>query len=161
MSFTVLPKAKVEALISAAQNLQQLMNDGIIGNAFCGEGPEHVHDAVTAFDRLNTAATDLASEAKIASPFIRYRREILGEYETAGRLRALVLNLYGGAEANLSLLFWHADERHTRIALECIVSYSQYGENDTFFMSLAQELIEKLTADTALIANGLAGEVAA
>ena len=85
----------------------------------------------------------------------------LGDYETAGRLRALVLNLYGGAEANLSLLFWHADERHTRIALECIVSYSQYGENDTFFMSLAQEIVEKRQADAERIAEGQIGGEAA
>lgn len=160
MSFIVLPKSKVSDLVTAANHLQKLMNDGIVGNAFCGEGPEHVHETVTAFDRLNAASTELAAESKIASPFVRYRREILGQYETAGRLRALVLNLYGGAEVNLSHLFWHADEQHTRIALECIVSYTQYGENDTFFMTLASEIMEKLAADTEAIANGLMGDAA-
>lgn len=160
MNYNVLPKHKVDALITAAGVIQQQMNDGIIGNAFCGDNPDHVQDAVTAFDRLNAAAIDLAGESKIASPFVRYRREILGQYETAGRLRNLVLNLYGGAECNLSQLFWHADQLHTRIALECIVSYTQYGENDTFFMTLASEIMDMLAADALKIANGLS-EVAA
>lgn len=153
MTHIVLPKAPVQALIGAAQGIQQLMNDDVLGNAFCGDDPEHINAAVGALDRLNEACTRLAGENKIASPFIRYRREILGEYETAGRLRALVLNLWGGAPCNLSALFWNADERHARIALECIASYSQYGENDTFFMSLAAEIAEAQ--------NDLLSEVAA
>lgn len=142
MHYTVLPKQSVSALVTAAQMIQQAMDDGIIGNAFCGDNPDHVQDAVTAFDRLNAAATELASESKIASPFIRYRREILAQGDTAERLRNLTLNLWGGSQVNLSQLFWHADEHHTRIALECIASYSQYGENDTFFMTLAGEIAE-------------------
>jgi hypothetical protein len=144
MSLTVLPTTPVQGLIHAAQHIQRLMNDGIIGAAFCGEEPQHVQETVAAFDRLNEAASTLQTESKIASPFIRFRREILGDYETAEQLRDLVIHLYSGGTtpANLARLLQHADERHQRIAMECIASYAQYGENDTFFMSLAAEIAE-------------------
>lgn len=160
MQLTVLPKIKVDALITAAQVIQQKMNDGIIGNAFCGENPDHVQTAIDAFDRLNAAATDLAGESKLASPFIRYRRAILADDTSAGYLRELVIALYCNAHVNLSTLFKEADDHHARIAIECIASYSQYGENDTFFMSLATELFEALVDCAELISNGLKGEAA-
>ena len=160
MTHIVLPKAPVQALIGAAQVIQQLMNDGVLGNAFCGDNPDHIQDAVTAFDRLNAAATELASETKIASPFVRYRREILADNETAGHLRALVLALYTDSHVDLSTLLSEADDHHVRIALECIASYSQYGEIDTFFMSLAAELFESIVSTAEAIANGLSGVAA-
>lgn len=149
MSLTITDKNHLRALIEAARNIQNLMNDGTITAAFDAGNDEQVHTTVSAFDHLTACAARIAAQDKTASPFVRYRREILGHYETAGRLRALVLNLYGGAECNLSQLFSHADEHHTRIALECIASYTQYGENDTFFMSLASEIIDAMpTAET-------------
>lgn len=160
MNYTVLPKSKVDSLIQAAQVIQQQMTDGIIGNAFCGNNPDHIQDAVTAFDRLNAAATELASENKIASPFIRYRREILANNDTAGHLRALVLALYTDSHVDLSTLLSEADDHHVRIALECIASYSQYGQVDTFFMSLAAELFESIVSTAETIANGLSGVAA-
>lgn len=160
MSLTIIDKTHLRALIEAARNIQNLMNDGTITAAFDTGNDEQIHTTVSAFDNLTNCAARVSEQDKTASPFVRYRREILGHYETAGRLRALVLNLYGGAECNLSHLFWHADEHHTRIALECIASYTQYGENDTFFMSLASELMEKLAADAEVVANGLMGDAA-
>jgi hypothetical protein len=160
MSLTIIDKTHLRALIEAARNIQNLMNDGTITAAFDTGNDEHIHTTVSAFDNLTNCAARVSAQDKTASPFVRYRREILGHYETAGRLRALVLNLWGGAECNLSQLFSHADELHTRIALECIASYSQYGENDTFFMTLATEIMEQLTADTESIVQGLTGEAA-
>lgn len=144
MCFTVQPQRLVQQQIIAAQTIQNLLADGSLSAAFGDAGPEHTHVVITAFDRLQECTAALANEQKQVSPFLRYRQEILGHYETAQRLRALVLNLWGGKPANLSLLFMNADERHTRIALELIASYSHYGENDSHFMGLAAEIIETL-----------------
>lgn len=146
MSYTVIDKSHLRALIEAARNIQNLMNDGTITAAFDTGNDEQIHTTVSAFDNLTNCAARVSAQDKTASPFIRYRREILGHYETAQRLRAMVLNLWGGQPANQSLLFHGADELHTRIALECIAHYSQYGENDTFFMSLASEILENQPA---------------
>lgn len=144
MCFIVLPKPPVQRLVIAALHVQNLLDNGTLTNAW-GEGkPDDINTAVAAFDRLQESATALANEEKSVTPFLRYRQEILGHYETAGRLRALVLNLWGGQPVNLGLLFMNADERHTRIALECIVSYATHGENDSHFMGLAAEIIEAL-----------------
>lgn len=133
--YLVLPKENVRRLQAAAERVQ-----GTLGAAF-GAGDDRTVDHVaTVFDALKEATGDVSRELRHASPFLRYRREFFGYYETAGRLRALVMNLYCGRPANLSALFQGADEHHTRIALECIASYTQYGENDTFFMTLADEI---------------------
>ena len=145
MSNIVISKHKLSKLCAAAANIQALLNDGTVGNAFGkvdGSSERDVDLSVAAFDALQEAVSAINDEIRITSPFLRYRTEILGNYETAGRLRAMVMNLWGGRPANLSLLFHNADERHTRIALECIVHFIQYGENDTFFMSLAAEIDE-------------------
>ena len=142
LGFLVLPKENVERLHSAANRLQAMLDDGSLGAAF-GEGDERTANyAVTVFDALKEASGAVSREFRYTSPFLRYRSEFFGHYETAGRLRALVMNLYCGRPANLSALFQGADEHHTRIALECIASYTQYGENDTFFMTLADEINE-------------------
>lgn len=142
MCFIVLPKPPVQRLMVAALHVQNQLDNGTLTAAW-GEGkPDQINAAVTAFDRLQEAVTALGNEEKIVTPFLRYRQEILGHYETAERLRSLVLNLWAGQPVNLSLLFMGADERHTRIALECIVSYTQHGENDSHFMGLASEIAE-------------------
>lgn len=146
MSHAIIDKTSLRALVEAARNIQKLMDDGTITAAFDTGNDDQIHTTVSAFDHLNNCATRVADQDKIASPFLRYRREILGHYETAQRLRALTMNLWGGQPANLSELFMAADPHHTRIALECINHYTQYGENDTFFMSLASEILETLPA---------------
>lgn len=142
MSHIVTDKQTLRALIEAAHCIQKLMDDGTITAAFDNGGEEQAHETVSAFDNLTACATRVSAQDKIASPFVRYRREILGNYETAQRLRALVMNLWGGQAVNLGLLLAGADQQHIRIALECIAHYSQYRENDTFFMSLASEILE-------------------
>lgn len=148
MSHIVTDKQTLRALIEAAHCIQKLMDNGTITAAFDasnGTG-EQVHTTVSAFDNLAACAARVCAQDKIASPFLLYRREIFGHYETAQRLRALVMNLWGGQPANLSQLFQGADQHHTRIALECINHYSQYGENDTHFMTLASEILDDMPA---------------
>lgn len=142
MCFTVLPTPPVQQLIVAAQHIQSLLDNGTLAAAFGDGNADHAATAIAGFDRLQESASRLAGEQKHVSPFLRYRREILGPSETAGRLRALVLNLWGGRPVNLSKLFWDADEMNTRIALECIASYTKHGENDSQFMSMAAEIID-------------------
>lgn len=149
MCFTVLPARPVQQLVVAAQTIKALMNDGTLTAAFGDAKPDQTQAAIAAFDRLNECATTLAGEQKQVSPFLRYRKEIIGNYETAQRLRELVLNLWGGRQCRLGMLFMTADERHTRIALELIASYTHYGENDSHFMGLASEIIENETSEVA------------
>lgn len=146
MSHIVIDKPSLRALIEAARQIQNLMDDGTITAAFDTGNDEQIHATVSAFDNLTNCAARISAQDKTASPFLRYRREIFGHYETAQRLRAMVMNLWGGQPANLSLLFQGADQHHTHIALECIAHYSQYGENDTHFMTLASEILDDMPA---------------
>lgn len=141
MCYIVLPQRKVQKLCVAAQNIQSLLSDGTLGDAFNKTADNAVTQAVTGFDVLAENVTAILAEQKPVSPFLRYRTEILGQYDTAECLRALVLNLWGGRPCNLSWLFMQADEHHTRIALDLIASYAHYGENDGNFMALAGEII--------------------
>lgn len=142
MCFIALPRPPVQQLIVAAQHIQNLMENGTLAAAFSDGNQDQTATAITGFDRLQEAATRLAGEQKAVTPFLRYRREILADNNTAAHLRDLVLNLWGGRPANLSLLFMGADEHHTRVALECIASYSTHGENDSQFMMLSSEIAE-------------------
>ena len=140
MCFSIHNQKSILKLVAAAQYVQQIIDDGILPEAFNRNKNGEAHTAVVAFDTLAKAAAQVAEENKQVSPFIHYRKEILGEYETAARLRALVMNLWGGRQHNLGLLFMHADPHHTRIALECIASYTRLGENDPHFMALANSI---------------------
>lgn len=150
MSNIVISKHKLSKLCAAAENIQALLNDGIVGNAFGKVDGNSEHDvdlSVAAFDALQESAKGVTDEIRNFSPFLRYRNEFFGDHETAGRLRALVLNLYGCQPAesqsvSLSELFINADEHHARIALECIAYYAQHRERDTFFCTLASEILE-------------------
>jgi hypothetical protein len=140
--FALVPQSRLDRLSGAAANLQSLLDDGTLAAAF-NKAETDAHStqlAVTAFDVLAEQNAQLLASQKAVSPFLRYRSEILAEGETPRRLRALVLNLWNGADANLSALFMNADEHHTRLALECIVSYSANGENDRHFMDLAVDV---------------------
>lgn len=142
MCYVVVSLSKIRKACTAAQNLLTLLHDGTMADAFARQQGHAAHLSVTGFDVMNDTATALLNEIKEVSPFLRYRVEILGQYDTAARLRDLVMNLFGGRPANLSLLFMNADEHHTRIALECIARYTRYGENDAHFMSLSRDIFE-------------------
>jgi hypothetical protein len=158
--FVVLPKTKVKGLLAAAERVQLVHDDGVLGEAFNGDDLESVDRAVAALDGLKDAAGELGKEFRFTSPFIRHRQEILRPGDSARNLRALVMNLYNGRRPlNLSSLFMNAEAAHTRIALECIVSYTEYGENDTFFMSLASEVCDIEFADNVSFVVGVAGRL--
>lgn len=142
MCYLVIPRTRLRRLIGAAQNVQSLLNDGTLAAAF-GDRPEGNSPvlATTAFDVLAEQVAAIGEDQKEVSPFLRYRKEIMGNNPTAGRLRGLLLNLYGLRSArNLNVLFTNADEHHKRIALELIASYAHHGDNDPQFIALAGEV---------------------
>lgn len=148
MCFLVIPRTRLRRLIGAAQNVQSLLNDGTLAAAF-GDRPEGNSPvlAATAFDVLAEQVAAIGEDQKEVSPFLRYRKEIMGNNPTAERLRDLLLNLYGdwlglGKNLNLNTLFIDADEHHKRIALELIASYAHHGKNDPQFIALAGEVCD-------------------
>lgn len=143
MSNTLVTRHKLQRLLGAAANLQSLMNDGTLTAAWGDGDADQVHAAVTAFDTLTDAAAQVLAEQKAASPFLRYRREIMAATPAGSRLRLLVLNLYSEAQAvSLRRIFEYCDEHNTRVALECIAHFSIHGDRDSQFMGLAMEIAE-------------------
>lgn len=91
--------------------------------------------AMRSIDSMRTALIEYDS------PFLRYRKEILGSYTTAQRLAALTLHLWNSRNpVDLAFLLSGADQRHQRIALELIASYAEHSESDPHFMNLADEI---------------------
>lgn len=75
------------------------------------------------------------------SPFAEYHKEIMGSYGVAAKLRDLVLHLYNSNNPlDLAGLLRAADERHREIAIELIKGYARRGENDGYFMKLAETI---------------------
>lgn len=143
MCFTTLPKQHVNQMIVAAQHLQELLKAGTLDAAFTGNDPDKTATAIAAFDRLQECATRLASEQKNVSPFLRYRSEIMANTDQGEHLRGAVLAMYSNATSTgLRAAIEHMDDHHHRILLECIASFMHNGDRDTFFMSLAVEIIE-------------------
>lgn len=144
MSNIITTRHHLQQLVIAARNIQQRLDDGTIGRAFGDGSEDDAHTAVSAFDNLDKAATLVAGEDKIASPFLRYRREILADTPAGKRLRMLALNLYSEATpVSLRRIFTYCDDHHMRIALECIVHFANHGDRDSHFMGLALEITQE------------------
>lgn len=143
MSNIILTRGKLQRLIGAATHLQSLMNDGALTAAW-GEGDaDQINQAVSAFDNLTNATALAAAEQKTASPFLRYRREIFADTASGAMLRLLVLNLYSEASfINLRAIIERCDPLGLRVALECIAHFTENGDRDSQFMSLAMEIAE-------------------
>lgn len=126
------------AIVAAADTLTQLLDAGRL----CDPAPGQVDAAVQAFDQLQTARDRVVEHyPSLASPFLRYRAEIMAYTGDAERLRRLVLHLHCHSnDVNLGQLLWHADDHHRAIAVDLIESYSRNGENDGAFMALAREI---------------------
>ena len=142
MCLIVIPSNTLAKLEAAAISVQSLVDEEVLSRAYVHSDEEAQAAAVDAFDKLAECTAAALAEHKAVSPFIRYRKEALDEFNlTAKTLRRLVLNLWNGMEGlNLSALFWNADPLHARIALDMIASYSQRGEKDAAFMALASEI---------------------
>lgn len=135
-------------LIAAAEGVQRIVDNGEL----FAEDDAATQRTVAALDELKVAY-DLAREYEIdaaLSPAIRHRKEIMGGYSNAGRLRMLVAHLYNGRDwkPDLTDLLASADTHHTLIALELVENYANRTESDPAFMSLAREIVDELMANT-------------
>lgn len=75
------------------------------------------------------------------SSFAEYRAEIMGGYGVAAKLRELVLHLYNSNNPiDLAGLLRSADKKHREIVIELLKSFAERGENDDYFMALAEEI---------------------
>lgn len=142
MDHRIITANKLQRLLGAAANLQGLMDDGTLAAAFEARDPDCTNQAVTAFDALTTARVVVASEIKTASPFLRYRREIMASTPGGMALRLLVMSLYGETHVANRTLFEHFSEHECRVALECLTSFATNGDRDSQFMSLGLELAQ-------------------
>lgn len=144
----ILETSKLTPVLTSAQRLLDMIESG---KAF-SEDPADKAAAVIAADtlqtRINEATATLADGTHGASPFLRHRQVILGQYSTARRLAKLTLHLWNYHNpAELGQLLLNADNRHKRIAMELIASYSEHGENDPHFMNLASEIRDLQNAE--------------
>lgn len=140
MCLSIYNQTNVKKLCIAAQAVQQIIDDGILPEAFDKNRHGEAHKAIVVFDTLAKAAAVVAEEQKDISPFLRYRREILSHSEIGWHLRNLVMNIYEGHGVDLFALFSAADAHHTRIALECLTIYTNPGVSDRHFMNLVAEI---------------------
>lgn len=141
MCYIVLPQRKVRKLCVAAQNIQTLLNDGTLGDAFNKTADNAVTQAVTGFDVLAENVAAVVAEQKQVSPFLRYRTEIMANTPVGAYLQRMTLSLYNGHPVTLRPMIERFGEHETRIFLECIASYTHYRDNDSHFMALAGEIV--------------------
>ena len=137
----IVETSQLTPVITSAQRMLDLIDSG---ESFCDTAAAK-EKMIAATDQLqddiDIAVRAIAACVADASPFLRYRKEIMGGYGTAVRLQQLVLNLWNGNfPVSLGMLLANADQRHTRIALELIASYAEHKENDPHFMNLAAEI---------------------
>jgi hypothetical protein len=135
--------SKLTPVLTGAQNLLDMIQTGQLFS----EVERDKEDAVLVSDRLQraieAAVRELADASHNASPFLRYRKEILGGYSTAIRLQNLVMNLWNdNFPCQMGRLLCNADAKHKRIAFELIASYARHGEGDEHFMQLAEEILD-------------------
>lgn len=145
MSNIVITKGNLSGLLAAAHNIQSLLDDGTLTAAW-GEGkPDDINAAVAAFDTIASRAARIVAEDKAASPFLRYRNEIMTDTAAGIHLRRLVLNLYSEATpVSLRRIFTYCDAHHIRVALDCINHFANHGDRDSQFMTLAMEIAEAM-----------------
>lgn len=139
MCFSIYNQTNVMKLCVAAQNIQKIIDDGILPEAFNKNRNGEAHTSVVAFDALATAAAVVIDERKDVSPFLRYRKEIMGDAQASEWLRALVLDLCR-RDSSIGKLFAYTDQHYKRIALECIASHINSGQNDRHFMELLSDI---------------------
>lgn len=137
----IVETSKLTPVIASAQQLLDLLQSGEL----VSDEPAAQAKSTELADRLqadiDVAVRAIAVGVAGASPFLRHRSVILGNYGTAERLQQLVLNLWNGNfPVSLGMLLANADQRHKHIALELITSYAEHRENDPHFMNLAAEI---------------------
>lgn len=145
MCFQVITKKSLVRLVAASRHLIELLNNGTLAQACGPEEADQMTRSVAAFDLLEGATDGVSGEMKEASPFLRFRREILSEAPVQGGLQDLVLALNGTPfhEVNYGHLLT-SDAYRARIALDCVAAYSCSGGNDPHFRALVTDISNAL-----------------
>lgn len=80
----------------------------------------------------------------MVSPFIIHREKILGNYGAAHFLQSIMLAMYNGKIYKADLCgLTNLDQEHLEAFLQMTVAYARHGENDSIFLSLARECLER------------------
>lgn len=141
MCYSIYRLTSVMKLCLAAGQVQKLIDEGTLAEAFNRNKNGEAHECIAAFNLLQESSATVADERKDISPFLRYRREILAATPIGDHLRELVMNLAGGHSVDLFALFTVADPAHTRIALECIAHAANHPQLDASILELRDLLL--------------------
>ena len=76
-----------------------------------------------------------------ASPFLKCRDMILGYYSTAGWLRRVIMAMWSGNDYKTGLSqITGLDAQHYQAFSEMVAHFRRYGESDSAFMALANDI---------------------
>lgn len=85
-----------------------------------------------------------------ASPFLKYRDMVLGYYSTAGWLRRVIMAMWNGNDYKTGLSqITGLDARHYQAFSEMVAHFRQYGESDSAFMALANDIRTRMAEEQA------------
>lgn len=81
----------------------------------------------------------------MTSPFEIHRSKVLGHYSTAAWLRGVVMALWSGAAHPIGLSkISTLDDAHFKAFIEIVTHYRRFGEGDSSFQELVQEIEARL-----------------
>jgi hypothetical protein len=85
-----------------------------------------------------------------ASPFPKYRDMVLGYYSTAGWLRRVRMAMWNGNDYKTGLSqITGLDAQHYQAFSEMVAHFRQYGESDSAFMALANDIRTRMAEEKA------------
>lgn len=85
-----------------------------------------------------------------ASPFLKYRDMVLGYYSTAGWLRRVIMAMWNGNDYKTGLSqITGLDAQHYQAFSEMVAHFRQYGESDSAFMALANDIRARMAEEQA------------
>lgn len=85
-----------------------------------------------------------------ASPFLKYRDMVLGYYGTAGWLRRVIMAMWNGNDYKTGLSqITGLDAQHYQAFSEMVAHFRQYGESDSAFMALANDILARMAEEQA------------
>lgn len=84
------------------------------------------------------------------SPFLKYRDMVLGYYGTAGWLRRVIMSMWNGTDYQTGLSqITGLDAEHYQAFSEMVAHFRQYGESDSAFMALANDILARMAEEQA------------
>lgn len=144
------PKRTPAGLLRLLGSTQKVLESLNAGHFSATEGPE-AEEACAVSDALALALSEaVAALPSQVSPFLLFRREIMGESDVSAMIRDLVLHLRNcNNPCNLGRLLAACDLHHTEVVMDLIESFSRNGERDDAFMDVVAEVLQKCHAESA------------